>query len=124
MKKKQKMWKSLAISIVIGILMIIVLTFYAGLLEQELDEETVDTLEEISAQTVAILNEKISGEFELLFEVADRLAGREVFEPVEIAESLQAISERHSCKRMGIIMPDGQAYTTDGQVVNLGERDF
>lgn len=122
-EKKQKIWKRIGIGIAVCILVIIVLAFYARLLEEELNAETIGTLEEVSAQTVAILNEKIAGEFELLNEVSQQLE-KEGFELEKAIATVTEINSRHSYKRMGIVLPDGLAYTTDADEVYMGEEAF
>lgn len=124
MDKKQKVRRSMGVAIVICFLLIVMLALYAKLLEKELNAETVETLKEVSAQTVVTLNEKINGEVKLLTEVADRLQVRGAFEPEVAAASIREICSRQGYKRMGVIMPNGQAYTTDGNEVYLGEREF
>ncbi len=124
MEKKQKMWHSLAAAIVISMILIVMLAFYAKLLQEELNAETIEMLKEVSAQTVAVLNEKMMGEAKLLHEVADRLEVRGVFEPEVAAASIREICARQGYKRMGVIMPNGQAYTTDENEVYLGDREF
>lgn len=124
MKKRRKMWKSVAISVVLSLFVLIMLAFYAKILEKDLNEETVATLKEISGQTVAMLNEKIHGEWRLLSEVADRLEVTEELKPETAVSLIQEICERQGYKRMGVILPNGKAYTTDGKEAYLGERLF
>lgn len=124
MEKKQRLWRRLLIGIVLCIVVTVALAFYARLLQRELNKETIGTLEEISEQTVTILNEKISGEFELLYEVADRLEAEEKFGLEDALTAVVDVNDRHTYKRMGIILPDGQAYTTDGEEIYLGEEEY
>ena len=37
---------------------------------------------------------------------------------------LRAVAQENRFKRMGLIVPDGTAYTTDGQIIDLSDRAY
>ncbi|WP_342756984.1 GGDEF domain-containing protein [Kineothrix sedimenti] len=124
MKKFVKIWKRLFIGIFLCSVLVGILLFYVNILEKELNDEIIGVLKETSEQSVVILNKEVEGEFILLEEVSDRLSVRNGFNPEEAVAELEKVAKRYSVKRMGIIMPDGQAYTTDKKNLNLGDREF
>ncbi|NLL76874.1 MAG: EAL domain-containing protein [Clostridiales bacterium] len=124
MLKNKNIWKRLFIGAFLCGTLTGILFFYINILDKKLNDEIISALEETSEQSVVILNKEVEGEFTLLTEVAYRLSVRGDFDPKEAVEELQRISQRNSVKRMGIIMPDGQAYTTDNKVLDLRDREF
>jgi diguanylate cyclase (GGDEF)-like protein len=124
MKKFMKIWKRLFTGIFLCSVLFGILLFYVNILEKELNDEIIDVLKETSEQSVVILNKEVEGEFILLEEVSDRLSVKSNFDPEAAVMELDRVVKRYHVKRMGIVMPDGQAYTTDKKKLDLGDREF
>lgn len=124
MKQNMKTIQKLVAGVFLCCVMIGILAFYANMLQSELNEETVGILKEVAGQSAAAVKQEIESELNLLSEVADRLSVEEAFDPDRAVEQLKEISQRHSFKRMGIILPMGDTYTTDEKEMNLFDRKF
>lgn len=124
MGKKRKLGQRLVTGILFCFVVFWVLAFYANMLQKGLNEEIIGKLKEVAEQSVVTLCGEIDGESAILEEVADRFSGREKFDVQAAVQELKKISERHSFKRMGVILPDGLAYTTDDKELELGDREF
>lgn len=122
--RKQKIGIKLVVVMMLCCVMTGMLFFYADMIQKELNEEIIEQLKEVAEQSVITLDEKIDEEFTLLNEIADRLSRENGFDAEETIEDLRRVVKRHSFRRMGIIMPDGKAYTTDGKELNLGDREY
>lgn len=124
MIKNKKTVRKLVIGMILCIILVGTLTLYAKMLQRELDEETIATLQEVAAQNVSAVQKEIEKEFSLLTEIADRLSSQAAFKPEDAADELREINKRYSFKRMGIILPDGNSLTTDRSELFLGDREF
>lgn len=124
MRKNKKTGRTFVAGVLLCGVMIIILAVYAQMLQRELNAEVVGILQEVSAQSVVILNKEISSQFAILREVSDRLCVEDDFSPEEAVAELKNIVKRYSFRRMGVIMPDGTAYTTDNTGMNLKDREF
>lgn len=124
MNKNTKLIRKLIIGIILCAVLIGMLTLYARMLQRELDGETVDTLQEVAEQNVVVVKKELEKEFGLLTEIADRISVEEAFDPQQAVDELCGIQKRYSFKRMGVILPDGSACTTDRRDLFLGDREF
>lgn len=116
--------QKLAAGVFLCCMMIGILAFYANMLQRELNEETVGILKEVAGQSIIAVKQEIEYELNLLSEIANRMSVEEGFVPEEAVEELKEISRRYSFKRMGIILSNGEAYTTDEREMNLSDRKF
>lgn len=81
------------------------------------------TLREMTTQSAVAIETEIKNKLNVLTEVADIIAP-EINDNVEEAiKKLQKTVTRHSFKRIGIVLPDGNTYTTDNAKMNLSDRD-
>lgn len=97
-----------------------VLYFHSQTLQDQLSENTTRTLKEISEQSATILNNEVNAELQLLGEVASRINRRgEGLSVDKMMDALVTIAPRYQFKEMGIMMPDGTTYNTNGSIINL-----
>ncbi|MGO0862129.1 bifunctional diguanylate cyclase/phosphodiesterase, partial [Clostridioides difficile] len=113
---------------IIAIISILVVTIscliYGSRLNKTLGEETNQYLSEIANQSVNVLKKQINGDIKLLQSISICIEGEESFELDNILSILKRESVNSSFKRMGVILPDGMAYTTDGYVEDFSKRDY
>ncbi|MCC0639367.1 MULTISPECIES: EAL domain-containing protein [unclassified Clostridioides] len=113
---------------IIAIISILVVTIscliYGSKLNKTLGEETNQYLSEIANQSVNVLKKQINGDIKLLQSISIYIEGEESFELDNIISILKRESVNSSFKRMGVILPDGMAYTTDGYVEDFSKRDY
>lgn len=124
MKRNKKTVQRLAAGSFLCAMMIGIMVFYAKMLQNELNIETIGILKEVAQQSAAAVNNEIRFELGLLKEIADRLSVDNHFMQEEAVRQLKEVNKRYSFKRMGIIMPEGNAYTTDDKELYLGDREF
>lgn len=113
------------VNIVIAVLIIILGGFlYTRLLYSNSEIRIMNTLKESSGLNVQIMQKETEKEKKIISNLALLLGQSKIFEVHDVVDSLSIVAEQNSFKRMGIILPSGTAYTTDGLVMELGERDF
>lgn len=113
--------------VLITILLVVVvggLTLYAHLLQEDLRDEVRTKLKEVSNQNVLIIQKEIEGDKNALIETAERIGELDNLEEWEIVDILRTIAPRYSFSWMGFCRPDGEAYTTDGIVIDVSNRDY
>lgn len=106
------------------IAMIGIFILYSYTLKGELGKEVLSTLKEVSNQNVLIVQKEIESDKSALIEIAERISALELSEEWEIVDTLKSIGYRYSFSRMGFFQPNGLAYTTDGVVMNISDRDY
>lgn len=122
MKLKQRLF---TVQIIATILIIIGSgLFYTGKMNVSAEEKALNTLSELSAQGVNLLNKEIEKEEKVLLNLANLITSLDFDDPADIAESLIPVDRQNAFKRMGIIAPDGTTYTTDHVSMNLGDRTY
>lgn len=122
-KKKKSVFRIACITLIM-VVMIGILIGYSHTLKEELRKEVRSTLKEVSSQNVLIIQKEIEGDGNALTEIAERISESELSEEWEIVDTLKSIAYRYSFSRMGFCKPNGLAYTTDGVVMNISERDY
>ncbi len=123
-ERKPKKGHKLFVGVFLSCIMFGILAVYANMLQKELNGEIIVILKEVAEQSVGTVNREVEGEFLLLTEVADRLSMDDTFNPEIAVDKLKEIVKRHSFKRMGITMPDGTSYATDGKNIRMDDKDF
>lgn len=122
---KAKRQRLFTVQIVATILIIIGSSlFYTGRMNVSAEEKALNTLSELSAQSVNLLNKEIEKEEKVLLNLANLITALNFEDPAAIADSLIPVNSQNSFKRMGIIAPDGTSYTTDHVNMNLGDRAY
>lgn len=125
--KKQKL-DLLAFRIFMSVLLCIALIgamlYYSNTLSSELYENSVNTLTEISAQNVDILKTKIDAQTDSLAEVAARIAVPTDWDIAYTTYTLNQVMKRYTFKSMGIVLPTGEAYLTNGAQVKISGESW
>lgn len=111
-------------ALAICLLLAVVLPLYTAWLRSSLQAEAVETLAEVSAQGVYMLEREIAGEFRLLQEIAANVNMRGESGASAAVDELKGFVGMYGFKRMGLITPDGVACTTDGLVMDLSQRVY
>lgn len=123
--KRLHIWLSLAVLMVI---LVISLGFYIKSLNKGFEIEVVQSLEEVSGQGAVAVQTEIEGKMNLLKGLAAVLDVSAEDDPEELLEKMQTemlpIVESNDFLSMGVILPDGMAYTTKGAVYDAGEQEF
>ena len=71
-----------------------------------------------------MLHNEIKNKQNLLAELSHDVSRIFVNDPQAAAAYLKEAAERNSFKRIGVVLPDGRAYTTDGIQLNISEREY
>lgn len=127
MRKKFK--KSYIISIVIAVVCItrsIIFAFaYVNKLKDNLDNDLTQFLTEISRQGSYNINTKINSDLKILETIATFVGCHGDLVDGTVMESLRdELRTNANFKRMGVILPTGLAFTTNGETGNLAGRDY
>ncbi|WP_042349423.1 bifunctional diguanylate cyclase/phosphodiesterase [Bacillus massiliigorillae] len=111
---------------VLSILLVVCITYYLFTkdLKEKFSEETSTYLGEIANQSVVALQNQINGEIRTMKDISSFIGKNETINRAEIMPILTKISENNHFKRMGIILPNGKAYTTDQHEINLADRAY
>lgn len=124
MKRSGHVYRSVLFAAAMLLLLIGSFFTYAKVLKQSYQKEIISSLEEVSGQNRMILENEISRIQEILAEVSRRVG---LYDPSQYSEAvgdLVQTSGDNQFKRMGIILPDGTAYTTDNMSMNLADREY
>lgn len=122
-KKKKSIFK-LGYAAVLLVLTIGILAVYSHMLSSDLRKEVRNTLKEVSSQNVLIIQKEIENDQNALLEIAERIAEVKYSSEWEIVDTLQSIIDRYSFLRMGFCGTEGIAYTTDGAIMDISEREY
>lgn len=122
-KKKKSVFRIGYITVLM-LVMIGVMIGYSQTLKSELGKEVRNTLKEVSSQNVLIIQKEIEGDQNALIEISERISDSGISSEWEIVDTLKSIAYRYSFVRMGFCKPNGLAYTTDGVVMNISDRDY
>lgn len=122
-KKKKPMVKMVYATILL-VLTIGVLVVYSRMLNIDLRKEVRNTLKEVSSQNVLIIQKEIESDQNALIEIAGRIGESTHSTEWEIVDTLRSIMHRYSFLRMGFCGADGLAYTTDGKIMDISEREY
>lgn len=97
---------------------------YTRLLYHSSETRILTTLKESSGLNVQVMQKEVEKEKKIVANLAALLGQAENLEPRTALQELSSITALNSFKRMGIILPDGTAYTTDHLTMNLKDRDY
>lgn len=98
--------------------------FYAVQMRNSGETKALNTLSEVSGQNVIILNKEIEKEEKVLLNLANLFATEGNADPQLLVKHLTVVNQQNAFKRMGIILPDGTAYTTDHLTLDLSGRHY
>ena len=125
--KKLKIQFSLTF-VVLPILLLIAMSIYLVNMSKSFENESMQTLEEISAQSVNAVQAEIYNKMYLVQDLAmtidiDYTAGDEEIAR-SVKEQLGVVVKNHGLYSMGIITSDGKVYDTSGSVTSTSELTY
>lgn len=127
MKRKERLpfWLALAI---IALVLAATLIYYINVLSNNFRKEVLQSLTEVSRQGVNAVQTEINGKMDLLIDLALVLDVDLKAEPEELIKQLQTelspVAENNGFISMGVVLPDGTAYATNGQTYYAGKQKF
>lgn len=114
--------------VLLGVVLITSVLFYIENLNENFEREVFRTLEEVSSQEAMSIETEIQRKQDMLSDLAHVSAMDLDAEPDEILESVhtqfQAVVDENGMYDMGIILEDGKAYSTRGEIHNAGDLEF
>lgn len=120
-----KLWISL---IILAIVLIFSIVFYINNLTKNFEQEVLQSMEEVSAQGVISIQTEINGKLHLLEDLARTVKIDVEQEPEELLKEVQTyflpLVASNDFRGMGIILPNGMAYSTTGDIYNAGQQEF
>lgn len=125
MRKKGKgLYSSIAIAAVIVLVAMGGVLLFSQSVRRIFKAEITNSLSEITNQSVLTLQREINGSLQSMRDLATLIGEAEPIETSKLMETLRAVAQENHFKRMGLVDPDGTAYTTDGKTMNLSDRVF
>ena len=122
---KIKNFKRIYVDIVISFLIIaVVATFFAFKSQTISQEQVLNTLSEISSQSVNVIDKEIQKNVAVLANLSIYISQEDAFDPVKIINKIKKVNEINNFKRIGIIDERGQSYTTDDNNILLNEQQM
>jgi len=114
---------------ILDIVLIILVIAAAGILFAKLfynssQKKVLSNLAEISNQSAKVFQREAEKGKDIISNLAILLGQHDTCEIDELIEEMKPVDESNDFKRMGIIMPNGDAYTTDGVEMDLDGRDY
>ncbi|MGN0291578.1 MAG: cache domain-containing protein, partial [Lachnospiraceae bacterium] len=122
--KRKRIVLSTAVLVIATVIIAGALLVYARMINKRLIEEINQRGKQISEQNEFSVEEEIKGQMNSLMEISERISASGTLDADKEVTALKSIGKRYSFKRMAIIMPDGEAYTTDKVKMNLSEHEF
>ena len=131
--------KRVVLAVAICIVIILLLLWYASALGNILSAGTRTQMQEFARQNALTVRTEMESQITSLAEISERIADLEeplrpplaseaenlsVIDVKRAVELLKEILPRYSFKRMGIAVPNGTAYTTDGYEMDLSKREY
>ncbi len=111
------------ISIVLAIILLMGYRFISAA-RDNLYTEKLTYLDEVAQKSAYSIRQQINGKLETILGAATFIAGHEDTDPTHWLALLCTQAKTLQFKRMGIIMPDGTAYTTDGYTFDFSDRSY
>ena len=131
MKKKSAWIAFKTLGLIISIVLII---SYIGVLLRDFEkdvrrEETrslVSSMADLSDQTAEIVEERVSSALNTMEHASRLLSSRDDFQTEEVIERLgrTLLDVDTGLERFGIALPDGSSKVSNGESVNVSDRDF
>lgn len=117
--------KRIYIDIIISCLVIMVVaTFFAFKSQSISQTQVLNTLSEISSQSVNVIDKEIEKNVAVLENLATYISQEDAFDPVKIINKIKKVNKVNDFKRIGIIVESGQSYTTDDNNILLDEQQM
>lgn len=124
MKAKLKISKWSVIAVLVIVLFFVLGYFCITLINNELKEETHIYLSEIARQGANLVETKVNDQLETIGAIGRMIETGGNFDENYMISVIQPEAERNAFKRMGIILPDGKASTTDGLSFDFNDREY
>lgn len=124
MSKYKRLYGTLLLGLIAIIILLTAVFSYSRSIEESYKEENINSLKELSNQGALMLHNEIKNKQNLLAELSHDVSRIFVNDPQAAAAYLKEAAERNSFKRIGVVLPDGRAYTTDGIQLNISEREY
>jgi len=124
MLRKRKSIFKVGYIVILLVISVIAFVWYSYVLKNELRELVRNTLKEVSNQNILVVQKEIEGDLDALVEIAERVGALGETGEEEILDILRGIEERYSFDLMGFCREDGIALTTDGDAVDISEREY
>ena len=125
MRKKGKgLYSSIAIAAAVVLVAVGGAFLFSLSVHRIFKAEITMSLGEIADQSVLTLQREIKGSLQSMRDNAILIGETEKIDIPKLIEVLRAVAQENRFKRMGLIVPDGTAYTTDGQIIDLSDRAY
>lgn len=124
MKERELTMKKIRVifSVLAGIAIVVLCSAYMNM--KEIENQTIQNLEDVARQNSAILESKIQAQYRLLLSLSKELEGATEDDIEERLKEFEIFLEEFNLKRFAICFPDGMAYSTDGEPTDLSYREF
>lgn len=110
--------------IISSIAVLFVSLSYARFLYSDSIARIQNTLLELSDQSVQVLTNETNKGIKTLINLSAYIGEEEELHIPTIIHRLSSVDSINDFKRMGIILPDGTAYTTDNYLLHLEDRNY
>lgn len=107
MKESSMMKRILFFIIVLSFGLFSSLYIYSQALHNNLENEVLSSLQEVSGQSVEILRKEILGEINLLDGIANEISDKKLENPKKLAKSFQKVSDKYRLSGWGSFLPMG-----------------
>ena len=104
----------ISMSVLLCTVLVAAMLFYSNSLKNELYEDSVNKLIEISEHNVEVVKTKLRAQLDSMTEIAGRIAVSDEWNIEYVTETLNEVMERYPFKSMGITFPNGDTYITGG----------
>lgn len=120
-----QLWSTVAF---LAAILVISLVVYTKSLNRGFENETLQSLEEVSGQGVVAVQTEIDGKMNLLQALATMLdidLNKDTERILrDVKNEMMPIVKNNGFLSMGLITSDGMAYTTEGEVYDAGETEY
>lgn len=120
-----QLWLSI---ILLSIILTISVTFYIDNLNNNFEQEVLRTMEEVSTQGAKAVQSEILAKERMLSDLATMISIDPEQDPDSIVagiqEQMMPIVKANGFRGMGVVLPDGTAYSTNGTVYDAGSTDL
>ncbi|NBK96788.1 MAG: GGDEF domain-containing protein [Erysipelotrichia bacterium] len=120
--KKQK---NFYINIIITIAMLVIfLLFFTYQFKEQSETKVLNTLAEISDQSVRIIENEVEENKKLLINIATLLEQQEVYDEDALIAMLRPVDKQNGFKRMGLVYADHRIYSTVNDMFILTDQQY
>lgn len=123
MEKKDLLKRFVKIGVVLIIIVIFGLVF-ASVFYESSKEKVLNTLGEISDKSVQVMQKEVEKGKKALSDLAALIGESGTLDLDSEIQKLKAVDHQNEFKRMGLILEDGTAYTTDDFQFSAQDRDY